>query len=195
MKAKSLVGVGAFGILFSGGAALAADGIWTNTVGGLWDVDANWQGGSVAFGEGATAWFTNATPGTIFVKLPPEGVTIGKVVGTGSKVFRGGPVLMGATNLTLSSGGYYLAGIQGTNGIVLDGGIGIKAGMSYTGPTILKSGNTTVYMNHAATSTNAVDGNLLSTNALVFQGGTVLFEGRPNTVSRTLAWTLTEGAR
>ena len=194
MTISKRMGASVVGVLISGGAALAADGVWTNTVGGLWDDAANWQGGVVAGGTAsATAWLTNDTPGTIFVKLPPEGVTIGKVVGTGNKVFRGGPVLFGSGTSTLSSAGYYMSDIQGSNGLVLDGGIGIKTGTSYTGPTYLKSANTTVYMNHAATSTNAVDGDLLSTNALVFQGGSILFEGRPNTVSRTLAWTLTEG--
>jgi len=193
MKTRRSVRVGVCGFLFAAGSLFAADGVWTNTVGGLWDDPANWQDGTVAGGETATAWLTNATPGTIFVKIPAGGVTAAKVVGGWTKVLRGGPLLLASATPTLAASGYLMSDIQGADGLILDGYLQIKTKVFCPGPTVLKSGTTTVYMNHMATSTNAVDGNLLSTNALVFQGGNILFQGRPNAVSRSHAWTLTEG--
>jgi len=179
-------------LLFSVGSLFAADGVWTNTVGGLWDDPANWQGGVVAGGESATAWLTNDAPGTLFITIPAGGVTAAKVAGRWNKVLKGGPLYLASATPTLASG-YFMSDIHSADGLIFEEYSQVKTKIDCPGATVLKSGNTTVYMNHMATSTNAVDGNLLSTNALVFQGGNILFQGRPNTISRSHAWTLTEG--
>jgi len=192
MKPEQIVRVIGAGLLFSAGSLFAADGIWTNTVGGLWDDPANWQDGVVAGGETATAWLTKAAPGTLFIKIPAGGVTAAKVAGGWNKVLMGGPLQLASAAPTLASG-FFMSDIQGADGLIFEDYSQVKTKIYCPGITVLKSGTTTVYMNHMATSTNVVDGNLLSTNALVFQGGNILFQGRPNTVSRSHAWTLTEG--
>jgi autotransporter-associated beta strand protein len=37
----------------------AGNGIWIGTANSTWSTPANWAGGNIAFGTGATAWFTN----------------------------------------------------------------------------------------------------------------------------------------
>jgi len=55
----ALVGLLAFGAVGTASTALAVNGVWIGTGNSTWSNTANWQGGFIADGVGATATFTN----------------------------------------------------------------------------------------------------------------------------------------
>jgi len=79
---RRIVG-GMVGIFVLLGVAQAADGVWNAAGDGDWSVPANWEGGTAyASGAGATAYFTNGMPGTVWQDV--SGLTLGALYVAGA---------------------------------------------------------------------------------------------------------------
>ena len=70
-----LAAVTAMGL--GGERAWGADGVWTKEAGGNWSAAANWAGGVMANGAGATAWLTNNITANRTVTLDTTARTLG----------------------------------------------------------------------------------------------------------------------
>lgn len=128
-------------------AVNAADGTWTNTMGGNWSDAANWSNGVVADGTGTTARF-NVVPGvTITVDTP---VVIGKLqfdsASGNTWWLYGGPVTFEAAAPVLqanSSTIYLYAPLNSTNGFrkINDGTVRLYSRNAIDGEVVIEAGN------------------------------------------------------
>ncbi len=135
----------------------AADGTWISLNSGNWIDPANWAGGIVAEGEGATATFNVAIAGTRNITLDQtNGHTIGHLVlqagnqwniNAGKLTFAtAGPVI---PSLTFGGSGthFMAATIYGTQGLNISGGGGglvVRQANQYSGITTINSGTVTL---------------------------------------------------
>jgi len=184
---------------------VAADGSWTNRVGGKWNEPGNWLGGVVAEGEGNTAFFTNAPSAKCLVRVPSAGVTLQNLLFSGfSNAFylfdgfvtlEGGNPQVGVTNPNDSNNANnYNTDLRGTNGVSFYGGT-LGMDTSYTGPTRLCGKNKTLntFMHFYVAERGVAPSNFLSGGTLIFDGGHLRLEGCKAKAGGTGVFTLTEG--
>ena len=86
-------------------AARAADGVWTGVTDGNWSDTGNWKDAAYASGAGATAYFTNGSPVTVWQDL--GSLTLGNLYVSGANV------LFTNNAITLSGGGTSTVTVDG----------------------------------------------------------------------------------
>jgi autotransporter-associated beta strand protein len=166
-----------------------SSGIWISSPGGSWGAASNWIDGQIATGNSSTADFsTLALASNAVVTLDTNRTVSGLKFGDTSAAYNWSVV--GTNTLTLGSGpninvvndsATISTPVAGTNGLGKSGAgtLILSASNSLTGGMTVNAGALVLDF----TATNAPAANLIPTNALTFNAGTLQVLGNTNNAS------------